>query len=75
MNAQEFEKYKGKSVLLDGEIFPIVGYDPNDDKTDLVIGIADSSGWEYNPNVPYHLVIMKKSISYWFADKTDIIND
>ena len=75
MNAQEFEKYKWKSVLLDGEIFPIVGYDPNDDKTDLVIGISDSSGWEYNPNVPYHLAIMKKSISYWFADKTDVIND
>ena len=40
MTLKEFDKYRGRYVLLGGFKLPIVGYDPND---------TSGEGHEFNP--------------------------
>ena len=46
MTLKEFDKYRGRYVLLGGFKLPIVGYDPNDTSGELVVGCYNNEGWQ-----------------------------
>ena len=45
MTLKEFDKYRGRYVLLGGFKLPIVGYDPNYTSGELVVGCYNNDGW------------------------------
>ena len=70
MTLKEFDKYRGRYVLLGGFKLPIVGYDPNDTSGALVVGCYNNDGWQKSA-IP--IVIEREANSYRFADRGDAI--
>ena len=75
MTLKEFDKYRGRYVLLGGFKLPIVGYDPNDTSGELVVGCFHNGGWQKRALNSHSLsvVIEREANSYRFADRGDAI--
>lgn len=75
MTKEEFNYYRGKSVLIRGEVLPVVGYDPTSQYADIVVGLPNNNGW-YSENGSYSIpvVLEKEAVSYCFADKEHVID-
>lgn len=70
MTLKEFDKYRGRYVLLGGLKLPIVGYDPNYTRGELVVGCYHNEGWQIAipTNLRLPVVIEREANSYRFAD-------
>lgn len=75
MTLKEFDKYRGRYVLLGGYKLPIVGYDPSDTSGDLVVGCYNNEGWQraIPTNLRLHIVIEREANSYRFANRGNAI--
>ena len=75
MTLKEFDKYRGRYVLLGGFKLPIVGYDPSDTSGELVVGCYHHEGWQIAipTNLRSPVVIEREANSYRFADRGDAI--
>ena len=74
MTLKEFDKYRGRYVLLGGFKLPIVGYDPND--TSLVVGCYHHEGWQKRvipDDLCLPVVIEREANSYRFANRGNVI--
>ena len=75
MTLKEFDKYRGRYVLLGGFKLPIVGYDPSDTSGELIVGCYHHEGWQIAipTNLRLPVVIEREANSYRFADRGDAI--
>lgn len=75
MTLKEFDKYRGRYVLMGGFKLPIVGYDPNDTSGELVVGCYHNEGWQKRAitSARSPVVIEREANSYRFADRGDSI--
>ena len=76
MTLKEFDKYRGRYVLLGGFKLPIVGYDPSDTSGELIVGCYHHEGWKKRAiptNLRLPIVIEREANSYRFADRGDAI--
>ena len=71
MTLKEFDKYRGRYVLLGGFKLPIVGYDPSNTSGELVVGCYHHEGWQraIPTNLRLHIVIEREANSYRFANR------
>ena len=71
MTLKEFDKYRGRYVLLGGFKLPIVGYDPSDTSGELIVGCYHHEGWQRATptNLRLHIVIEREANSYRFANR------
>ena len=72
MTLKEFDKYRGRYVLLGGFKLPIVGYDPNGNSGELVVGCYHHEGWQKRAiptNLRLPVVIEREANSYRFANR------
>ena len=75
MTLKEFDKYRGRYVLLGGSKLPIVGYDPSNTSGELVVGCYHHEGWQRATptNLRLHIVIEREANSYRFANRGNAI--
>lgn len=75
MTLKEFDKYRGRYVLLGGFKLPIVGYDPSDTSGELVVGCYNNDGWQraIPTNLRLPVVIEREANSYRFANRGNAI--
>ena len=75
MTLKEFDKYRGRYVLLGGLKLPIVGYDPSDTSGELIVGCYHHEGWQIAipTNLRLHVVIEREANSYRFANRGNAV--
>ena len=75
MTLKEFDKYRGRYVLLGGFKLPIVGYDPSDTSGELVVGCYNNDGWQraIPTNLRLPVVIEREANSYRFANRGNAV--
>lgn len=71
MTLKEFDKYRGRYVLLGGLKLPIVGYYPSDTFGELIVGCYHHEGWQIAipTNLRLPVVIEREANSYRFANR------
>lgn len=75
MTLKEFDKYRGRYVLLGGFKLPIVGYDPSDTSGELIVGCYHHEGWQIAipTNLGLPVVIEREANSYRFANRGNAV--
>ena len=75
MTLKEFDKYRGRYVLLGGFKLPIVGYDPSDTSGELVVGCYHHEGWQIAipTNLRLPVVIEREANSYRFENRGNVV--
>ena len=75
MTLKEFDKYRGRYVLLGGIKLPIVGYDPSDTSGELIVGCYHHEGWQIAipTNLRLPVVIEREANSYRFANRCNAV--
>ena len=75
MTLKEFDKYRGRYVLLGGLKLPIVGYYPGDTFGELIVGCYHHEGWQIAipTNLRLPVVIEREANSYRFANKGNAV--
>ena len=75
MTLKEFDKYRGRYVLLGGFKLPIVGYDPSNTSGELIVGCYHHEGWQraIPTNLRLPVVIEREANSYRFANRRNAV--